>query len=170
MREYVQILSRWLWLLILGAGVAMVAALFAYQTFSPWPQYEATVTVMVGNDNLPTPLAPDALQMLRATYVQLASRRPVTQQVVEALNLHMSAEDLSERLRVGQVANTRLIDISAVADDPVMAAAIANEVAVQLSSAPANDQSDAIAQPSQIQVLAPALRRAANGWRPTWAS
>jgi len=129
LREYLQVLYRWFWLVILGALAAMVSSYLVFRYYTPWPSYEATATLMIGDENLSL----ESVQAIRDTYAELAGRRPVSQAVVDALGLPMSAGDLEELIEVNPVGSTRLLEISVRYNDARQAATIANEIARQLS-------------------------------------
>jgi capsular polysaccharide biosynthesis protein len=117
---------RWSWLLLLGSLAGLLGGYVALRTLTPWPRYKAVTTILV--DDLS---AGDATE-LRRTYVALATRRPVTEQIVATLNLPIDAEELAEQITAELVGETQLIEISAIYNHPLMAARIADEAAAQL--------------------------------------
>lgn len=154
LESLIKLVWRWLWLLILGALLGAAATYWALNRQGLLPSYRAVVTLSVGAQFESISLSGEELAMgedLVPSYVVLAERPPVTQAVVDRLNLPVSAEELvSSKLEVQQVGQTRIIEIVAKDPDPETAAAIANEVGRQLvRSAPV--------RPYQfIQVTAPA--------------
>jgi capsular polysaccharide biosynthesis protein len=130
LKEYLLVLYRWIWLIVLGTLAAMVSSYLVFRYYTPWPPYEATATVMIIGDDT---LGLDTVQAIRATYAELAGRRPVSQAVVDGLALPMSADELEELIKVNPVGYTRLLEISVKYHDAQQAAAIANEIARQLS-------------------------------------
>jgi succinoglycan biosynthesis transport protein ExoP len=129
LKDFLLVLYRWIWLLVLGMLAAMISGYLALHHFSPWPPYEATVTLSIGSEDMDV----NSAQALRETYAELARRRPVSQTVVDALNLPMSADDLEDLVKVNLVGYTRLMEVSVKYSDPQQAATIANEIARQLS-------------------------------------
>lgn len=135
LQELITILTQRLWILIAGLTLAMILCFLAIRFFTPWPRYQATATVLVGNTD------PDAdwtsLQMAREltpVYAQWATRRPVLQGVIADLRLPLSPDKLQKRIDVNVVGNTPLLEISATADDPEQAAEIANGIVQQLTT------------------------------------
>lgn len=135
LRDYPKPLSRWLWLPVMSALVAMAVSYLVLRYHSGWPLYQATATVLIGGD-IPTRDSDwTSIQMsknLLPTYAELARRPPVTQAVVDALGLSVSADELRKSISASVLGNTQLIEISATHSDPQQAADIANEVAQQL--------------------------------------
>ena len=133
LRDSVGVLTRFLWLLIVGALLAMAGSYLAFRFLTPWPRFEATATVIIGSNNLNSDWA--AVQVSNAlapTYVQWATQRPVLQGVIDALSLPLSVEELRQGIDVRIVGSTHLIEISATSSDAQQAAAIANEIVRQL--------------------------------------
>lgn len=133
LHEIIAVLRRRFWLLIAGAGLAVLGSYLAFRLLTPWPRYEASVTAILGNASLNADWASlQANRELATTYVDWATRRPVLQGVIEALSLPMSAEELRGRINARVVGNTQMIEISATSPGRYQAAAIANEVVRQL--------------------------------------
>ena len=148
LQDYLKILFNWLWLIVLGVVVAMVSSYFAMQVLAPWPPYRAESTLSVGNVELVTSSGVESLRTLMETYATLARQPPITQNVVEALDLPTSAEDLSDLVKVSRIGDTQLLRITVTYGDPVQAANIANITAQQLQqsakSARRRDQTTAV--------------------------
>jgi succinoglycan biosynthesis transport protein ExoP len=135
--DLVYVIKRRWWILVLGAVLAMVAGYAAMRYLTPWPRYQATATVLVGSSDDELDFA--TLQLgrdLAPTYVEWTKRRPVLQGAIDALGLDTPYEELQGRIDVRAVRDTQLMEISATARDPEEAAAIANEVAWQLTQQP----------------------------------
>jgi capsular polysaccharide biosynthesis protein len=134
LRDLVGVLTRRLWLLIVGALLPMAGSTLAFLFLTTlWPRYEATATVIIGSNNLNSDWA--AVQVsneLAPTYVRWATQRPVLQGVIDALSLPLSVEELQEGIDVRIVGDTQLMEISATSSDAQQAAAIANEIVRQL--------------------------------------
>jgi len=148
LKEYLQVLYRWVWLLVLGTLAAMVSSYLVFRYYTPWPPYEATATVMIGDDTLGL----DTVQAIRATYAELAGRRPVSQAVVYTLGLPMSADDLEKLVKVNPVGYTRLLEISVTYNNAQQAANIANEVARQLGLTSSSSQTTLVRTIAEAQV------------------
>ena len=126
---YIRLLYRWSWLLLLGGIVAVLASYVVFRTTTPWPPYKATATILVGEDDNQ---GPEVTGALVSTYAELATRRPITQQVIENLELNISTQDLEKAIDVSRLGVTRLMEISVTYDNPLTAVLIANEIAQQL--------------------------------------
>ncbi|MBA3777959.1 MAG: hypothetical protein H0X16_01385 [Chloroflexi bacterium] len=118
--------TRWWWTLVAATLVAAVAAyLVASQTT---PTYAAEVKLLVG------PISADA-DTLRAatqianTYAELATSTPVLQRAADSSNSSDAPTDLRERVHATASEVTRIVTIRAEANDPELAARLANDVA-----------------------------------------
>jgi capsular exopolysaccharide synthesis family protein len=132
-RQIITTLFRWWWVLTLGTLIAVAAgyAISQMQT----PVYKATATIMVGNFTQSSQISRDDLVARDAFtngYAEMARRQPVLAGVVEKLDLKVSWKQLKGDVSVKIVESTSLIEISAEANSPQAAKAIAGEVANQL--------------------------------------
>lgn len=96
---------------ILAVGICMF-----YITFLLTPMYHSSTTlILVGNnENQNLSLVQSEVnlnQNLVTTYSEIVKSRSVLNQVIEALNLPCSAEELSERIHVTSVEDTEIIKI-----------------------------------------------------------
>jgi capsular exopolysaccharide synthesis family protein len=149
---------RW-WLLVAGTALAIAVYFIALRYVTPPPQYQAASTVVVGGDS---EIDVSALQLGRdlvPTYVEWARRRPVLQSVIDALKLDESYKELQERIDVRAIRDTQLMEITVTSSDPQQAAAIANEVALQLTFHPLPFGGGADATQRSFQLDLEALRR-----------
>lgn len=130
---YVRFLRSWFPLILLGVVVALVATNVALQ--DRVPLYQATSTIQVGrllDERNPTQNDLAVVERLIPAYEEMAHRDPVLVAVSESLDLSMTADDIRWRILTVPVPQAQLIDIKVVDADPVVAAAIANEVARQV--------------------------------------
>lgn len=138
MQGLLRTLLRWWWLLLLGTVIGVGSSLFALYFLGHVPVYEARAVVGVGTQPLASPDQNlESLYLSRElapTYVELAKMQPVTQAVIDELQLPMTPQELAGNLQVNLIPGTQYLRIAAVAHDPVQAAAIANAVAYQLSA------------------------------------
>jgi capsular exopolysaccharide synthesis family protein len=136
LRSYVSILRRWLWLIVLGFILGIAISGYVQWYLGLLPVYKAVATVSVGatTDGASQDIASLKLGLdLAPTYAELAQRPPVTRAVVDTLGLPITAQALAvDKLEVVLLKDTSIIEITASDNDPVRAAAIANEVARQL--------------------------------------
>jgi len=141
LRQYIEVLRRWLWLIVLGTFLAALTA-FVVSLFIP-PTYEAEASVVVAkaktevtfDPNIKTvsgeQLARASQATQRQTLSDLVSNPEVAKRVVTALGDVLSPEERDVRMLSAMVQaktdrNSNLIRITVRSTDPKKAAAIAN--------------------------------------------
>ena len=133
LRELIAILRRRLWLILLMPTVAAITAglisLFLLQ-----PVYSASTTLWVIKDGSSAQLTLADVQLSRnltKTYAEVAKSRSVMQDVINNLGLKdVTVQELQEKLAVTPVRDTEILSFTVEDRDPVMAAALADGVAV----------------------------------------
>jgi len=131
--QYVDVVRKWIWLIVLSTVLAAGTSLVA--SWLTTPVYKTSTTLMVSQTiQDPNPSSGDiyASQQLAQTYVQLARREPILRATVETLGLKQSWESLRNQVSAVPVQGTQLIEISVLDTSPARAQAIANEIARQL--------------------------------------
>lgn len=122
LKQYLEILKRWAWLVVLGAvlGLAIGYGVSAYQT----PIYQSATKILVlrAPQERSSDLAYLSDQQLAQTYLQLIATRPV----VAATGERVGGAVRSDQVRAQQVQSTQVILITVEDQDPLRAAAIAN--------------------------------------------
>ena len=124
LKEYFRIVLRWLWLLILGLALGAAGGYFfsSRQT----PVYQSTTRILVmsapQNQTYYDPYWSD-LQMTQR-YIQLATSQPVLKVVGDELGYPVKAG----QIKVQQVGDTQVIQLTVQDGDPERAAAIANQL------------------------------------------
>ncbi|MCE7947776.1 MAG: polysaccharide biosynthesis tyrosine autokinase [Chloroflexi bacterium CFX4] len=130
---YIRLVRRWLWLMIAAAVIASSAAFISVRTQPA--VYQATTLLQLGNYlglTDPNPSMIQAAASLSQSYIRLLKTRPILQAVVEKLRLPFGTAEL-ERLFEGQLTSgTSFLTLTVSYTDPVLAAEVANELAVQL--------------------------------------
>ncbi len=132
LREYLFVLKRWLWAIVLSA---VLAAGVAYFVSSQQPLvYRSSGKMFI----LPAPSAGSgatadyaaiaASERLAQTYAELLRTYPVMERVIQNLGLDMTPSELASRIDVSPLQETSLIEVSVEDTDPQRAANIANEV------------------------------------------
>ena len=153
LRQYIAMLWRWMWLIVLAAGIAAVSS---YLWNSRLPKiYQASTVLLVGqsleNAN-PSPSDIATSQQLALTYIQIAKTQPVLKGVIDALQLKMSVDQLNNNVSANIVYGTQLIELRVIDTDPYRAQIIANEFANQLIlQAPSSRDPNEIARREFIQ-------------------
>ncbi len=126
LRQYVTLLRKWLWLIILCTLLAGVTAFIVSRNSQKI--YQASTTLMVNQAANPSVTAgyQDILtsERLARTYSSLLVSRPVLEET--AAQLGISAEGLQRNITVTPVRDTQLLNIKVEGPDPVLAADIAN--------------------------------------------
>ncbi len=121
-KQYIQIVRHWAWLLALGLALGAAAA-FGF-SLTQARVYSATTRVQIMS-------APGATQsgntyftdtQLANTYVQTIKTKPILDEVRHQLGASLKPTDITARI----IGETQLIDISVENGDPQMAADIAN--------------------------------------------
>ena len=131
-REYWTILRRWMWLILLGTGVAAVAAFVISRNMEP--VYESSVTLRI---DVSTGAAANqyagllAAEQMIGTYSQQMTMRPVMEATLAELGLEqqLSSDQLATMITVSPIRETQLIVLSVEGTDPDLVAHIANKVA-----------------------------------------
>jgi len=127
LRQYVGLVWKWLWLIVLGALIAG-GTTFVVSVNSP-PIYEASTTLLISQAFSTSPTMTDifASQRLASTYAQLLTKPVVLEAAAARLGLAgISAADIS----VDAAPDTQLIELKVKNPDPQTAAAIANTIPV----------------------------------------
>ena len=129
LKQYFELVMRWLWLIVLGTVLGAGSAFVASQLQTP--EYRATAMVLISEaprltaDEFTGALANDRLS---GTFLELLTSRPVMEEVILRLGLSTTPGRLADSLEVALVEGTRLIRVHAEGPDPAQAALIANTV------------------------------------------
>ncbi|HEX9333428.1 MAG TPA: Wzz/FepE/Etk N-terminal domain-containing protein, partial [Anaerolineales bacterium] len=123
LKNYLQVLMRWMWLLVLCALLGMSGGYIASRLGKPI--YEASTKILVSKDlsDQNSQFASMTNQQLIDAYVQLLSSTSVIDEASRRLNYEINLKDLGSVL---QVRLTNVIQITMDDSDPQRAAAIAN--------------------------------------------
>ena len=120
------LLRRWSPTLIASAALAGVVAFFVGSTVAP--TYTADATALVGPINTDESTL-GASQDLVQTYGSLVTSDSVVDYVIQQLDLQVPPGEVRASISARAESVTRILTITAVADDPQLAADIANTVA-----------------------------------------
>ncbi len=129
LRQYLAVLERRVWLIVLGTLLAASAA-FAASRLST-PIYEASTALLISEGQRAT--GPDyntilMSERLAKTYTQLLKGAPVLDEVRSKLALSLSDIQMSRIISVDLVRDTQLIKLQVRHPDPRLAARIANMI------------------------------------------
>jgi succinoglycan biosynthesis transport protein ExoP len=129
LKQYLQIVRKWLWLIVLGTSLAAGVS-YGVSSLLP-PVYRASTSLLVrtsaaSGDDYGTVIVN---QYLAATYNELLTKRPIIE--TAGLNLGLSPSaigDLMTRVEVWVVPDTSVIHLTVDDRDPRLAMELANEI------------------------------------------
>lgn len=131
--RYLKFVAVWWWLILASV---LVAAGTSYYTTSQSPKiYQSRTTLLVGqslrsvSSNYGEFYTAEALAK---SYADIATREPVLQGVLTALNLPWRLESLKAMVNARPIAGTQLVEVAVIDTDPERAKAITAEFANQL--------------------------------------
>lgn len=118
------------WIILL-TGIVLALAAFVVTKLFITPTYtsESSIYVMNTTNDQLTSSDVSVSTSLTADYEVMVKSRGIMEQVIENLNLSISANDLSEKISITNKTNTRVLNISVTDSDPYLAKQIVDEVA-----------------------------------------
>lgn len=138
LREYFAIIKKRMTLIIgTTLSCAVVSGIVSFFVLSP--VYEAKTTLIVNSDSqmqenaILTGDQFNVTQRLAVTYGEIIKSRTVLEPVIEKLNLDITYEDFTKKVRVSPVSDTQIINISVEDINPLKARDIANSIPVVFS-------------------------------------
>lgn len=155
LKEIFYLLLHKLWLILL-IGILGAVAFGAISKYLMVPVYTSTTKVYVINRQDEDRTTYSDLQMgaqLTKDYSILVKSRPVTEQVIEALDLGLTHEELARIIGVNNPDGTRILEISVKYTDPDIAKEMADMIASVSSERMVN-----IMEMERVNVLEPANR------------
>ena len=130
LRQYLFIIRKWLWLIVLGIVLAGGAAYVVSQNMTPI--YRASTTLLINQGQTPTLTTyQDILTSERVakTYAELLRKRPILEGTAARLGLkEVDLEELPFTVDINPIRDTQLIELSVEGDDPHLAAQAANTI------------------------------------------
>jgi succinoglycan biosynthesis transport protein ExoP len=133
LRQYGSVIWKWLWLILLSAGVAATFSWLAIKDQPPL--YQTSTTLMIGQAiEMVDPNYADFYtgERLAQTYSELIKREPILKATAAALGFEDQWPSLRGQVSVNLVPGTQLMEIRVTDTDPQRAKLIADEVARQL--------------------------------------
>ncbi|MEY8354672.1 Wzz/FepE/Etk N-terminal domain-containing protein [Lachnospiraceae bacterium 54-53] len=130
LKELYYVLKRKIWIILL-TGILGSAAFGLFTAMVMKPVFTSSTMLYIVNKTTTLTSLTD-LQLgtqLTKDYKVLVTSRPVTTQVIADLDLNISHEQLVDKIKVDNPADTRILTISVEDSDPYMAKSIADEVA-----------------------------------------
>lgn len=161
LRDYLRVLRRRKWIIV--ATVFIAAALAWGQAALATPLYRARTRVFIGQQALaPADIAQGLAtvqlsQQLVESYAEIATSRPLLEEVADREATEGEAASLAGRISVTPVPNTLLIDLAVSDPDPEVAARLANAWASVFVEEITGLQSDGREPPVlRVRVIEPA--------------
>lgn len=130
LRQYIDLVKRRGWIVLLVCLVATAAAFYVTEQMTP--VYRSSTTILVNQTSTPESIQyNDVLtsERLTNTYAELAKQRTVISQVIEQLDLQMTPSELDSKIAVAPIEETQLLRLHVEDPDPALAASIANTTA-----------------------------------------
>lgn len=130
LKELFYVLIQKIWIIIL-TGILGAVSLGLFTSMVMKPVFTSSTMLYVVNKTTTLPSLSD-LQLgtqLTKDYKVLVTSRPVTLKVIEDLGLNMTHQQLVNKIKVINPADTRILTISVEDADPYMAKSIADKVA-----------------------------------------
>jgi capsular exopolysaccharide synthesis family protein len=121
------------------------------------PVYQASATLLVNQTQTPGTIAYNDIltsERLTKTYRELISKRPVLEQVIEELDLGMSADELASIINVEAVRDTQLLRLSVEHSDPEQARLLVNATAAAFIE---TNERDGLTRPGSVSTVEPAV-------------
>jgi non-specific protein-tyrosine kinase len=128
-RQYLYLLRRWLWLILLVTTISGATAYFVSR--AQQPIYRATSTLLIIEDNSSRDSSYQTLltsERLASSYAERLANFYVLQAAIDSLGVDLTPDQLQETLFVGTVGQTNLLSVGVEHSDPVLAADLANAV------------------------------------------
>ena len=153
-RQYLALLHRWLWLIVLGTVLAGASAFIASRLSTPI--YEAATTLLISEGQQPSGPDYSAIllsERLAKTYAEMLQGQPV----LNAVEIHLGVSLEEANVTVEPVRDTQLIRLKVQHPDPALAAAIAN--ALPEAFIQQNEQPQAARFQSSLESLSGEMQR-----------
>ena len=122
LKQYIQIVRRWIWLLVFGLALGAGAGYYGSNLQEPVYQASTRALVMRAPQERSSDLTYLSDQQLVQTYVQLLNTQPVRDGAAERLGYPVA----KSQVRVQQARDTQIIEVIIEDQDPARTAEIAN--------------------------------------------
>jgi capsular polysaccharide biosynthesis protein len=133
LREIFYLLLSHVWQILLCTVLCAMVA-FGYTKYMITPLYDAAAKIYIvsaSNGSVVNLTDLSIGSQLTSDYSQLLLARPLLEDVIDNLDLNMSASQLAGMISITNASDTRILKIGVTSSDPQLAADIANELTVQ---------------------------------------
>lgn len=130
-REVLYLLWSWIWVILLAGVLAGLAALIV--SIRTVPIYQTSTRLLVSDPPAMRSIDYTGIvnsQTMTRTYAEMLVERPVLQGVIDQLQLAKTPDQLRKSISVELVRDTQLLVVSVDDPNPVLAADIANTIAM----------------------------------------
>ncbi len=128
LKQYLEMLRRWAWLLILGLVLGAAGGYVGSRLQTPIYQANTRIMAMRASQGTTSDLTILNDQQLAQTYIQLLTTKPVLDAAATDLGFGIDAK----QLQIQQVGTTQVIQLTVEDKDPTRSAAIANTLVQSL--------------------------------------
>jgi len=122
-------LNKLKWILVAALIGALVMGLYSH--FVKGPSYQSTAKMYIVSSSSDSLVNLSELQLsnnLTGDYKALMTSRPMLEDVIANLGLEMEPGELKKMISVANPSGTRILEITATTDDPILSKRIANEL------------------------------------------
>ncbi|MEM9134592.1 MAG: hypothetical protein AAGE88_19745 [Actinomycetota bacterium] len=118
---------------ILGAAIAAGACYAVAANYADWPNYRTEATLLIEDtpDADEVGFSAEGITIAQETLAALIIRQPLSGDVVEQLDLPITAEELKDHVSIDKPEGAPIIEVVATYPDPEAAARIANVTAAE---------------------------------------
>ena len=128
-----RLLARWKMIICIALLLALIAGIYTVAFVTPMYKASSTIYVISRKDSAINMSDLQIGTVLTHDYIKVFDMWEVHEQVITNLNLPYSYGQMRKMLKVTNVDDTRMLDISVTSPDPKEAALIANEYAKVVS-------------------------------------
>ncbi len=142
LRQYLTVIRRYLWLILLTTALATGAAFYASVTTPPTYQATATLEINLADSPLSDPYSVSNVRTVESAAEVFAAKIKFPlflEEVKDRLGLAMDVQ-IEDMIGIQQIGSTQLVRIAVESDDPALAQALANTVVQVLIEQETNQQ------------------------------
>ena len=117
------------WIILLCAIIAAGAS-YVYTNFFVTPLYSSTATLYIGNNTSGQISINEVTisETLAKDFEEIIKKRAVLEEVIDTLDLDMSASEIRSCMTVKNITDTRILDITVATPNPALSKSIADTI------------------------------------------